>query len=79
MAASGVQSAVVEMANVKFWSHQALAGRLLARAQVLRSHPRPTARTVVLVLVRQDNATLLRAKFAVAQGEPSAPQASAGA
>ncbi len=69
LAASGLDLAVVEMVNVKFSRPAEAEGRLLARAEVVRRHE-PGQRCVVLVQIRRDNRTLLRAKFRVAPGQP---------
>lgn len=75
LAASGLDPAVVEVVNVKFSRPPRAAGFLLARAEVLRA---AGERCVVLVQIRRDNRTLLRAKFRVAPGQPDPDVAGAG-
>ena len=70
LAASGLDPAVVEVVNVKFSRPSEAAGRLLARAEVLRRQA-AGERCVVLVQIRRDNRTVLRAKFRVAPGQTS--------
>jgi len=67
LAASGLAPAAVEVVNVKFLRSLPGAGRLVAKAEVLRGRGAAgrSERRVVLVQIRIGDATVLRAKFVV--------------
>ena len=74
LAASGMPAGSVEVVNCKFRRSAAVAGRLVAKAEVLRGREAAggVRRRVVLVQIRAGEATLLRAKFVVAGAPPDA-------